>query len=229
MTQPGETMEFNKTQNKEIWLSCGSCFVETCHKVSLSIDLDGSIETHDVDYSNSYQIVQCQGCKGFSFRQCSFYSEPDGFDDELGENVYYTSKTENLYPSRVAGRRELNSKQFLPVQVKIIYEETLSALSNKLQVLAGIGIRALIETVCKDKQSVGKNLEARIDSLVTLGVLTCEGAEILHSLRILGNEAAHEVKPHSESKLGTAMDVVEHLLSGVYILPTLSKNLPKRS
>ena len=61
-----------------------------------------------------------------------------------------------------------------------------------------------------------------------MGVLTKDGAEILHSLRILGNIAAHEVTPHSDDQLAVAMNVVEHLLNGVYILPKAASHLPKR-
>jgi len=48
-------------------------------------------------------------------------------------------------------------------------------------------------------------------------------------MRILGNEAAHEVKPHSEETLNLAMDVVEHMLNDVYILPASTSKLPKRN
>jgi hypothetical protein len=58
---------------------------------------------------------------------------------------------------------------------------------------------------------------------VGLGVLTQDGADILHKLRTLGNDAAHEVKPHSLQELGLAFDVVDHLLLGVYILPDHAK------
>jgi hypothetical protein len=85
--------------------------------------------------------------------------------------------------------------------------------------LAGIGIRAIVETVCKDKESSGRNLASKIDDLVTQGVLTRDGANILHKLRTLGNESAHEVTPHDNVQLGLALDVVDHLLTGVYILP----------
>lgn len=60
-------------------------------------------------------------------------------------------------------------------------------------------------------------------------VLTKTGSETLHSMRILGNQAAHEVKPHSEEALNLAMDVVEHMLNDVYILPAATSKLPKRS
>lgn len=104
-----------------------------------------------------------------------------------------------------------------------IYNETLKALNEELPVLAGIGIRAIVETVCKDKDSIGANLQDKIDDLVTQDVLTKEGADILHKLRTLGNDAVHEVKPHDNVQLGLALDVIHHLLQGVYILPHQSK------
>jgi hypothetical protein len=135
---------------------------------------------------------------------------------------------EEIYPSRVAGRQMLLSAHILPQNISRIYEETHKAVCGKQPILAGIGIRALLEAVCKEKAAKGKDLEQKIDNLVQNGILTKAGAEILHSLRILGNVSAHEVKPHSENTLGIAMDVIEHLLSDVYILPRRSEKLPKR-
>ena len=226
MPRQKETIKVNESKGEEVWLPCGRCSSETSHKVSASIDVTGEALDWDFSYYENYQIVQCQGCKSFSFRKCSTDSE-DNYQDEEGETHYPV--TQNLYPSRVAGRHELNSKQLLPDKIKRVYEETHSALCNKLPVLAGIGIRALVETVCKEKSADGSNLAKKIDSLVKLGILTTDGAVILHKLRILGNESAHEVTPHSETTLGTAMDVVEHLLSGVYILPEKAKRFPTRT
>jgi hypothetical protein len=95
-------------------------------------------------------------------------------------------------------------------------------------VLAGIGIRSIVEAVCTEKTATGHNLQQRIDALVTLGLITRDGATILHSLRFMGNAAAHEVTAHTESELDTAFDVVEHLLTTVYVLPHAAARLPRR-
>jgi hypothetical protein len=109
-----------------------------------------------------------------------------------------------------------------------VYSETRTALANDQPVLAGIGIRAIVETVCKDQSAAGNNLMEKIDDLARKGVVTPDGAKILHSLRFMGNDAAHEVKAHAEADLMTALDVVEYLLKGVYILPRLAAKLPKK-
>ena len=92
-------------------------------------------------------------------------------------------------------------------------------MNNDQPVLTGIGLRALVETICKDKKASGGNLVEKIGSLVSLGVLTADGATILHRIRTLGNDVAHEVKPHTAEQLGIALGVCEHLLQGVYLLP----------
>jgi hypothetical protein len=122
-----------------------------------------------------------------------------------------------LYPVRTNGREPL--AHLLPMKVQRIYTESLRALNNEQPVLAGIGIRALVETICKDKAASGNNLEQRINALVMLGVLTPHGRDILHKIRTLGNQAAHEVKPHRPEQLELAIDVCEHILQGVYVYP----------
>lgn len=221
------TITNNKTENEEHRLPCAQCLQPTRHKVLQSVDVEGELSDGEYLYSDNYQIVQCLGCDALSFRKCHSDSEDYYFDEETEELVH--PDTVDVYPTRVAGRNKLRQVHFLPPAVSRIYSETHSALCNKQPILSGIGIRALVETVCKEKTAIGSNLEKKIDNLVTQGVLTTAGAETLHSMRILGNEAAHEVKPHTEETLSLAMDVVEHMLMDVYILPATTSNLPKRN
>jgi hypothetical protein len=113
----------------------------------------------------------------------------------------------------------------LPFIVMRIYQETHRAASEGNQILAGMGIRALIEAVCKEKSAPGDNLFQKIDGLVGLGVLTHDGADILHKLRLLGNEAAHEHKPPTDETIEAAIQIAEHLLQTVYVLPVVANRL----
>jgi len=207
-------MEEDKTIGKEMKLPCLTCATRTFHKVLKSID------EHDQDgwgvYWASYQIVYCLGCRTVSFRK------EWGTDDIIGEEedgrpIYESS--EELYPSRVAGRKQIEYSYDLPPNVRQVYEETHKAVSGRQPVLSGVGIRVIVETVCRDKNAAGDTLQAKINNLVELGVLTKEGAEILHQTRLYGNDAAHEANPISERNLGLLMDITENLLTNVYILP----------
>jgi hypothetical protein len=162
-------------------------------------------------------VVQCLGCESFSFRRIHKNTEDFYFTDE-GEQVL--EENVEIYPPRVVGRQPLKDSVLLPHGIRIIYEETYKAVCSELPILSAVGMRALIEAVCKEESAQGSNLKDKIDDLVTKRVLAQSGADILHELRFLGNEAAHEVKRHDAKTLGTAFDVVEHLLQGVYIFPT---------
>ena len=92
----------------------------------------------------------------------------------------------------------------------------------------GIGLRAIVEAVCEEKAATGSDLIKRIDDLIIKGVTTQSGASILHNIRLMGNASAHEVKANSEEELTTALEVVEHLLLGVYLIPQKAAKLKKK-
>ena len=200
----------DNTTEKEHEILCTQCDGKTTHKVVSSY---GLIQVYDdgqnySDWTTDNQIIQCLGCKTISFRKASSGSEEDHVDHVT------------IYPARVDGIKGFgNDIRYLPINVRRIYDETLQALSNQSPILAGIGLRALLETVCKDKHATGNILLEKIDSLVSKHVLTPASASFLHKIRTLGNSSAHEVKPHSDKQLELAMNIVEHLLKDVYILP----------
>ena len=107
----------------------------------------------------------------------------------------------------------------LPPNVQSIYQETILAIENEQNILAGIGVRALIETICKDLSAEGKDLYNKINSLKEKSIVTKEGVDTLHKLRVLGNDAAHEVKRHNKQQLSLAIQIIEHMLDGTYIIP----------
>jgi hypothetical protein len=208
----------NESKGQELKLPCTECATRTHHIVLQSVDVSGEEDLDDdrwYGWYEIYQIVQCQGCKSITFRRAYANSEDHVVDEYDSE----PKMLEYLYPNRVEGRKALRDLHMLPRKVLLIYDETHKALSEGLSVLTGVGLRAIIETVCKDKAATGKDLNRKIDDLVTKGMLTREGADILHKLRVLGNKAAHDVKPHSRDQLALAMDVAEHLLKGAYVFP----------
>jgi hypothetical protein len=207
---------------------CATCGRRTRHGVLKAVEYSHEFRDQGESYYawNKYQVIECQGCQAVSFRHQHEDSEELEYDGDA--DGYVPSTTIKVYPSRVAGRRPLENTHLLPWPIRRIYDETREALGSGLHVLAGVGLRALIEAVCNERAAPGGNLEKRIDALVPQGFLTPSGAEILHSLRLIGNSSAHEVKPHSEDDLTVGLDVVEYVLNGVYLLPKLAASLPKR-
>ena len=205
-------------------LVCGECNRSTAHEILLYSDSEDATPDREYMWSNHYQIVQCKGCLTISFCQLSSNSE-----DSDPEDPSIAVVTKTVYPSRVIGRTPLGDLHHLSFELSKVYEETRVALIQNLAVLAGIGIRAIVEAVCNDKHSTGRDLYQKINALSIAKLITKADAEILQDLRFMGNQAAHEVKAHKQEELSLAFDVVEHLLRTVYILPEQTKRLPKQN
>ena len=216
-------LKVNESKDKKFLVSCGVCKRNTNHLVLASADIFGSEDDgngHDFSWGVNHQVIQCQGCDTISFRKSSHNSEDY---IQIGPDEWETDEFVELFPNRNEGRGPIKDVELLPTDVERIYSETLKAINGDQPVPSGIGVRALIETISKERNANGKDLMEKINDLVVQGVLTKDGADIFHKLRVLGNKAAHEVKPHSQDQLNLALDVVEHLLQGVYVLPHHAK------
>src|SRR2546423_171030 len=143
---------YDQTKGQEASLPCDSCVARTYHKVLASVDfkvgfLGGNGFRH-------YQIVQCQGCRKPSFRELTkvpkFDLQKIILQSETRRKTRRMNVTEELYPKRNIHRRMIKDAAILPEKVGRIYDETFKALNANLPVLIGIGIRSLLETLCKD-------------------------------------------------------------------------------
>lgn len=220
-----DKLELNKSAGVESTAQCAKCVGATGHKILANALLSGG-DDH-VDWQTDYQILQCMGCKTISFRSEASNSEDvDHYENADGSWGMSYVVTEKLFPPRKGGYVGLGDDRWLlPEKLRRIYDETSSALTSDQPVLTGIGVRAILETLCKDKTAIGSNLFSQIDDLVTKGILTPARANVLHQIRALGNLSAHEVAPHTPEQLGLAMVVVDHLLEEVYILPEKTQRL----
>ncbi len=223
------TITHNKNVTNRVKVRCRICKNVTQHVVLADTVINGKEHWGGdewFDWTDEFQIVQCLGCENTAFRMSHTDSEHD-FVDVYGQDVQGVEV--NVYPNPYDGRTAITDIQFLPVQLRNIYEETIKSLNNQQVILAGMGIRAIVETVCKDKNASGKDLYDKIRDLVGQSVLSSDGAETLQRLRSLGNAAAHEVKHHSQDQLCLALDVVDNLLLSVYVLPKRAEiGLPKK-
>jgi len=92
-------------------------------------------------------------------------------------------------------------------------------------ILTAIGLRALIESVCREKTYNWKNLYEGIEDLSVNGILSFTQVEFLHACRFMGNSAAHEIAAPSKEQLISALDIIETLLATIYILPDKANSI----
>ena len=232
----------NKSKGEKFKAFCAKCNTETNHEVSQSVDTFGSeifeygadgSDTESIDWSNLYQIIKCLGCDTFSFRQKNWFSEAQEY---YGPNDYNDGTTTVLYPLR--SKDILNAKDFYntPRILRAIYKEVVNCFNGDSPLLCAAGLRATIEGLCAEHAVTDgpvevrmhdetievkrkDNLEGKISGLCEKGILTKQGADILHEHRYLGNSAVHELSRPAEEDLRLAIEIIEHVFDSLYEIP----------
>ncbi|MDN5215030.1 DUF4145 domain-containing protein [Fulvivirgaceae bacterium BMA12] len=99
----------------------------------------------------------------------------------------------------------------------------MDAIEYDLKLLAGIGLRTLVEAICINQKITGRNLKGKIDKLHSEGFISANKVPILHKLREIGNLDAHRIKSLFSTVLENALEIINHLLRSVYLIPKRSK------
>jgi hypothetical protein len=153
------------------------------------------------------------------FQEVNPHSEDVDLDGQPEEYIL-------IYPDPTKRQAALDV-WMLPDNVRALYQETLACLNSEAQILAAAGLRAVVEATCIDQGCTAGNLKSKIDGLVTNGVFLGRNADYLHQHRFLGNEAVHEFTAPPMGEFEIALKILEHLLTTIYVVPGLDKQLRK--
>ncbi|PFB50933.1 hypothetical protein CN396_01730 [Bacillus thuringiensis] len=239
---------------------CSSCAKKTNHiflkdkkenKLEYKISDSDFEEEIDFSFSDEYYIIQCMGCDKVAF--LNIYSDETMFyidgDDYWGNRVYLQDyivypeepQREDVIPKslRFESQYEFNH---LPEFIEVLREEVISAYKINSRLLCGMGIRMIVEAVCKEKgitktpklkkgnpildrngKTVMRNLtlSEKIDQLKEQNIIDESQKNILHEVRDLGNDTAHEIKSHTLRLLKSVLNVVEFILYNIYEIPNI--------
>lgn len=204
-------MNANQEQ-KSVKAPCHDCGGHRNHRV-IFVHSEGSDDPNEYQWSRDYEIIQCVGCDSVRFRIVT--GSEDHIDHESGRYIPDIA----VYPvpakQNWRARKELYA---VPISGRI-YREVVAAIDNNSNLLAAAGLRACVEAICKDKAIPGKNLETKIEGLVSSGMLAKPQADLLHEARFLGNSALHELKPPEDEEILLVTDIVETMMHTMYVLP----------
>ena len=201
---------------KRKYIFCNRCGNETNHECYSEHfrDYPNIIETYELTERLGSRYWICLGCESGTLEEYYVFDHNSEETDE--EQASY-------HPERSEFHVKAKSFNVLPQKLKTIYTETLRAFNNKLEILCALGIRSLIEGICADKGIEGKNLEVRIDNMVK--ILPENIVSNLHSLRFIGNEAAHELESPPVEELKIAIELCEDILNYLYELDYKARQL----
>ena len=197
---------------------CRECRRDTNHGVLFETKQRSHV--HDDDrWSKTHYFAQCAGCNSFC------YAIATETEDSWNPHIEEMEPTWNVYPTPEDGVTVMENSHLLPDLVVGIYREVIDALNGRLSLLVAIGLRMLLEAICQECSVSGKNLRARIDGLVSDGLLSTQQVKILHKLRFLGNHAAHEITEPQPGEILAALEIAESLLKTIYVIPHLAQQV----
>ena len=208
---------------------CNHCKTSTEHRTVVEATVVDEDCDGEVFVISTYRIVECAGCHYVSFMDYSLFSE----DEEFWKKTKSSKQEVYIYPILEEGaltESQLSQLQFvLPSDVKAIYEETLAAIKNKLFIIAGIGLRAILDTVCRE-QHIGAekdSLAKRLKSMCEKHLISEEEQAVLLKTKDIGNSSAHEGKSLNAYEVESVLIVVEYLLKKIYLLPAIQRDLER--
>ncbi|MET9330853.1 DUF4145 domain-containing protein [Streptomyces cellulosae] len=105
-----------------------------------------------------------------------------------------------------------------PETVREVFAEAALAEAAGAFRLAGIGYRATVEQIVKERGAPGKNLYERITGLKDLGV-TAEIADAFHEARFVGNDAAHDGLAYSAEEIADIAELINEAVLVLYVQP----------
>lgn len=160
-------------------------------------------------------IVSCCGCERVSFATLSMNSEDIEFDDDnKGKYV----ETIYQYPIPRIGFDNLIDDYNIPESIRLVYKQTCNSIANNDYLIAGIGLRTIIEAICLYEQILGKTLKTKITNLFKSGVISKRDCDILHAIRFIGNEATHMIQSPTKEQVSIVIRIVENLFENKYCL-----------
>ncbi len=201
-----------KEDRKYTQCYCSICNHKTKHMI-LAEDTEHS-NSDDYWWKNVFRLVKCCGCDHISF-DLEQWDESYVDYDENGELTMYEQHVS--YPVQEDTLSPIDFSWDFPPHVYHIYRETVTAINSKCYRLAAAGFRAIIEAICIDKNIKAKNLEAKINSLNKVGIITKADRDRLHSIRFIGNDSIHEMKEPSKEATLLVLDIINGILTNLYI------------
>lgn len=200
--------------NKQVRAFCNMCHGDTNH--SLLYNNIGKVDEPEGDFVRSleisWEILRCCGCDDIKLRHSL------RFLDSSQPRISY-------YPPMEIRRLPEWSHGHLPDKVKGLQQEVHSAINANNRRLAAMGARILIDMAILASVGDRGTFKEKLDAMVDEGCLAPKNSEFLYAALDTGNAASHQGHNPSPEDIDKVMEIVEHLLKGIFYLRKLGQEL----
>jgi hypothetical protein len=199
---------------------CNTCGRTSIHTVEATLSGDWG----DRDYSGGeeHSLIRCGGCDTVMYK-ATHWDEHDVDYDEDGEP--YLAKTPKYYPAPQTRKLDTEYLFHLPMKIYDVLNEVLHSQSNNDLILATMGVRLLIETICKNANCKAKTLAKQIDELESNGLIGAEEKGLFHQIRSFGNASAHAGEAMTSDQIASGIDMCLDLIEKLFVQPAKKKKM----
>lgn len=154
----------------------------------------------------SYLIALCRRCDNPFLIRKTIYGVPGDFETEVENTV--------LFPVS-----KLRDFEGLPRSIGRALDQAYRAFSTSSYEACALMCRRALEALCKTYSATGRNLSERVDNLKTKGHIDSKLTEWAHGVRLIGNDAAHDVDAEiARQDARDILDLTEALLMYIFTL-----------
>ncbi|MFM9449157.1 DUF4145 domain-containing protein [Streptomyces acidiscabies] len=111
-----------------------------------------------------------------------------------------------------------------PEMVRALYAEASRAESTGAYRLAGVGYRAVVEEICKDRGATGNTLYAKITDLANQG-LPQDVVDAMHDARVVGNDSVHQGVEYAADEIADLAEILAEVVELLYVQPAKRKRM----
>ena len=173
-----------------------------CHQ-QFGGEIDGSMEEHF-----TWTLLKCKVCNMITLIQV--YTDETMCNEEHGQEFY----KENIYPLN-----NYNMKN-VPNKISSAFEAALKVKNIDLKICM-MGMRRVLELICKDNSARGRNLEAKIEDMINKNIFPREMESAYTIIRKVGNDAAHSDRLNlSVRDVDEIFSLLYSIINYLYIIPS---------
>lgn len=216
-----DSFKLNEKPKRRQMTHCNRCGHTSIHRVE--VEFVGRWDDGEGFFGGEeHRILRCGGCDTIRYTISSWDNSNHG-EDENGETFF--PRTTEIFPAQKIKTLDADYLFNVPSKIYRVLSETLDAQSNNNLILATIGLRVLIETICVAASCSSKNLIGKINDLEKSGLITVSERDLFQKVREFGNKGAHSGEAMSADQIASGLDISVHLLGSLFVEPAKKKAL----
>lgn len=173
-----------------------------------------------ISWSDSYDVLECNGCSTLSVRHCIWFSEWDEIDHDplTGDMRMVPGIRTTYWPPPTTRKKPSWADEIDDEVMREVFEEVYAALNAGLMVLSSIGTRTLLDRAMTLQIGDKGGFARKLQFMQEEGYIGETEKDILDAMTDAGSASAHRGHKPSVQHLNTIIDTVENFIHRLFIL-----------